>query len=123
MITIYKQFSFDAAHFLPNVPEGHKCSRLHGHTYQLTVFAQGAISEPRGWLMDYGDLKAVVAPVINKLDHQLLNHVPGLENPTAEHLAAWLWQCIKPVLPALSQIELKETPASGVIYNGPAKQS
>lgn len=115
---IYKQFSFDAAHFLPNVPEGHKCREIHGHTYHLTVFAEGLITTPEGWVLDFGDLKKMMKPILGKLDHHLLNDIPGLENPTAELLSVWIWNSLKPVLPGLVKIELKETPTSGVIYEG-----
>ena len=115
---IYKQFSFDSAHFLPNVPEGHKCREMHGHTYHLTIFAEGELVEPEGWVLDFTDLKHVVKPIIDQLDHKLLNNISGLENPTSEVLATWLWKQIKPSLPALKHIELKETPTSGVIYEG-----
>lgn len=115
-MTIYKEFSFDAAHFLPNVPDGHKCKQLHGHTYLLRVFVTGELTLPEGWVMDYGDLKALVKPVLLRLDHQYLNDIRGLENPTAEVLARWIWQELKPRLPLLKMIELKETPGSGVIY-------
>ncbi|UOE46265.1 6-carboxytetrahydropterin synthase QueD [Mucilaginibacter sp. SMC90] len=113
---IYQHFTFDAAHFLPHVPDGHKCRNLHGHTYHLTLYIGGEILEREGWILDFSDLKAVAAPVIGTLDHTLLNNIEGLENPTAELLAAWIWQKIKPLLPGLQKIELKETPASGVIY-------
>ncbi|MCJ8209146.1 6-carboxytetrahydropterin synthase QueD [Mucilaginibacter sp. RS28] len=115
---IYKQFTFDAAHALPNVPEGHKCRQLHGHTYHLTVFLQGSVLGKEGWIIDFGDVKSRIKPVIDQLDHALLNQIPGLENPTAELLAVWLWNKIKPQLPQLCKIELKETPTSGVIYEG-----
>lgn len=115
---IYKQFTFDSAHFLPNVPEGHKCKNIHGHTYYLTVYLEAAIKEPEGWLMDFQDLNNAVKPVIEKLDHTLLNNINGLENPTAERLAAWLWDAIKPEIADLKRIELKETPTSGVIFEG-----
>jgi 6-pyruvoyltetrahydropterin/6-carboxytetrahydropterin synthase len=115
---IYKQFSFDAAHFLPVVPEGHKCGNMHGHTYRLTVFIEGHPDEKSGWIIDYGDLKKSIQPVIEKLDHHLLNEILGLENPTSENLAIWLWHKIKPLVPELVKIELKETPSSGVIYEG-----
>jgi 6-pyruvoyltetrahydropterin/6-carboxytetrahydropterin synthase len=115
---IYKQFTFDSAHFLPNVPEGHKCREMHGHTYHLTIFAEGALLEPEGWVLDFTDLKLVVKPIIEQLDHKLLNNIQGLENPTSEVLVTWLWKQIKPSLPALKRIELKETPTSGVIYEG-----
>lgn len=115
---IYKQFSFDSAHFLPNVPEGHKCANMHGHTYGLTVFIEGEPDNKTGWIIDYGDLKKHIKPVIERLDHHLLNDIPGLENPTSEVLSAWLWQQIKPIVPGLKRLELKETPSSGVIYEG-----
>ena len=115
---IYKQFTFDSAHFLPNVPAGHKCRELHGHTYALTIFIEGELLAHEGWVMDFTDLKLIVKPVIDLLDHKLLNNIPGLENPTSEILAKWLWQQIKPSLAGLKRIELKETPSSGAIYEG-----
>ncbi|MBS1530465.1 MAG: 6-carboxytetrahydropterin synthase QueD [Bacteroidetes bacterium] len=117
-MVIYKQFSFDSAHYLPHVPEGHKCRRIHGHTYRLTVFIAGSLQQPEGWVIDFGDVKTVLKPIIDQLDHNLLNDIPGLENPTAENVSIWLWQQIKAKLPGLSRIELKETPTSGVIYEG-----
>jgi 6-pyruvoyltetrahydropterin/6-carboxytetrahydropterin synthase len=107
---IFKQFSFDSAHFLPHVSENHKCGRMHGHTYTLTVFLEGEVDPYTGWLVDFTDLKG--------LDHRLLNEIPGLENPTSERLAEWFWVKIKPVMPLLSKIEINETPSSGVIYIG-----
>ncbi|MET0462550.1 MAG: 6-carboxytetrahydropterin synthase QueD [Chitinophagaceae bacterium] len=118
MITIYKEFSFDAAHLLPNVPEGHKCRHLHGHTYILRVYVPGEIAGQERWVMDYGHLKAIVKPVVDELDHQYLNEIAGLENPTAEMVTCWIWQRLKPALPHLAKIELKETASSGVIYEG-----
>lgn len=115
---IYKQFTFDSAHFLPNVPEGHKCANMHGHTYALSVFVEGHPDEKTGWIIDYGDLKMHIKPVIEILDHHLLNEIPGLENPTSEILTIWLWDKLKPLIPELKRIELKETPTSGVIYEG-----
>jgi 6-pyruvoyltetrahydropterin/6-carboxytetrahydropterin synthase len=115
---IYKEFSFDSAHYLPNVPEGHKCKNMHGHTYKLKVFIQGEIDPHLGWIMDFKELKDKLAPVIDQLDHRLINDIQGLENPTAENITVWIWQQIKPVLPQLSKIELYETPTTGVIYSG-----
>jgi len=115
---IYKKFSFDSAHFLPNVPEGHKCKNMHGHTYMLTVFIEGALLPAEGWVIDYSDLKKLVKPIIDQLDHHCLNDLSGLENPTSEILAIWLWNKIKPLIPALTKIELNETASSGVIYQG-----
>ena len=115
---IFKQFTFDAAHLLPNVPEQHKCRRLHGHTYHLTIYVEGEVLADEGWIMDFGDLKKEVKPVIDLVDHAYLNDIAGLENPTAELFAVWLWNKIKPLIPGLKRIELKETPTSGVIYEG-----
>ena len=118
---IYKQFSFDAAHFLSHVPVGHKCKNLHGHTYHLTVFVDGPMQQPVGWVMDFTELKTAVKPLIDQLDHSLLNEIEVLENPTAECLAVWLWQRISSRLTNLKRIEIKETPTSGVIYEGPCE--
>ena len=115
---IYKTFTFDSAHFLPNVPEGHKCKNMHGHTYRLTVFIDGKITEPYGWVIDYTDLKKHLRSIINQLDHHCLNDLEGLENPTSENLAVWLWNRIKLLIPGLKRIELNETATSGVIYEG-----
>jgi 6-pyruvoyltetrahydropterin/6-carboxytetrahydropterin synthase len=110
---ICKQFTFDAAHFLPNVHQYHKCRKLHGHTYHLTVFAEGPVLEPSGWIIDFDHLKEICMAVIERLDHTLLNEIPGLENPTAENVIKWLWVQLKPELHCLKKIELKETPTSG----------
>ena len=115
---IYKTFTFDSAHFLPNVPEGHKCKNMHGHTYRLTVFIDGEITEPYGWMIDFADLKKHISPIINQLDHHCLNDLEGLENPTSENLVVWLWNRIKLLIPELKRIELNETATSGVIYEG-----
>lgn len=115
---IYKDFSFDAAHLLPNVPEGHKCGRLHGHTFHVRLTVSGEVGEQTGWIMDFGDIKKAFQPIYDQLDHYYLNDIEGLENPTSENLARWIWQRLKPSLPLLSQIEVKETCSSGCIYRG-----
>lgn len=115
---IYKEFSFDSAHFLPNVPDGHKCKEMHGHTYRLKVFIKGELDPKLGWIMDFKELKDALLPVIDQLDHKLINNIKGLENPTAENITVWIWQQIQPSLPLLSRIELYETPTTGVIYKG-----
>jgi 6-pyruvoyltetrahydropterin/6-carboxytetrahydropterin synthase len=115
---IYKEFAFDSAHFLPHVPDGHKCKNIHGHTYHLRVYIKGESGEHDGWIIDFKELKDIVSPVIDKLDHTLLNNISGLENPTAENITRWFWQQVKPLLPSLCRIELKETPTTGVIYSG-----
>jgi 6-pyruvoyltetrahydropterin/6-carboxytetrahydropterin synthase len=115
---LFKQFKFDSAHFLPNVPDGHKCRGLHGHTYQLTLYFEGKIEEKLGWIMDFSDIKRAVDPIIECIDHKLLNEVEGLENPTCELIAIWLWDKIRLKAPQLSRIKLFETPTSGVIFEG-----
>ena len=115
---IYKEFSFDSAHYLPHVPDGHKCKNMHGHTYRLRVFIKGELDPRLGWIMDFKELKDALAPVMEQLDHKLINEIKGLENPTAENITVWIWNTIKPLLPLLSKIELYETPTTGVIYAG-----
>jgi 6-pyruvoyltetrahydropterin/6-carboxytetrahydropterin synthase len=115
---IYKTFHLEAAHRLPNVPEGHKCARLHGHSFRVSVHVSGPVNPKTGWIMDFADLKTAFAPVFDALDHRYLNDVPGLENPTSENLARWIWQKLKPSLPALSKIVVEETCTSGCIYIG-----
>jgi len=115
---LYKTFTFDSAHFLPRVPANHKCGHLHGHTYTLKVFVEGKPDTELGWIIDFNDLKKAIVPIIELLDHNLLNEIEGLNNPTSEMLAVWLWNRIAPNLSGLKRIELNETPGSGVIYEG-----
>jgi 6-pyruvoyltetrahydropterin/6-carboxytetrahydropterin synthase len=115
---IFKQFTFDSAHFLPNVPPEHKCRQIHGHTYRLVVFIQGDLDEKLGWVMDFTDVKKIIDPILCQVDHQLLNNIAGLENPTCELIAIWLWNNIKQKMPKLARIELHETPTSGTVYVG-----
>ena len=115
---IFKKFTFDSAHFLPHVPDDHKCKSVHGHTYHLTISIEGELDEKLGWVMDFADLKKVLDPVINRIDHKFLNEIEGLENPTCEIFAIWIWNELKEDLPGLKRIELNETPNSGAIYEG-----
>ena len=115
---IYKDFSFDAAHQLPHVPDGHKCGRLHGHTFQLRIVVSGLVDEDSGWIMDFADIKARFRPIYDRLDHHFLNEIEGLENPTSEILVQWIWKQLKPVMPQLIRLELKETCTSGCVYDG-----
>ncbi|WP_415720190.1 6-carboxytetrahydropterin synthase QueD [Photobacterium ganghwense] len=119
MITeIYKEFIFEAAHKLPNVPEGHKCGRLHGHSFWVRLYLSGNIDPKSGWLIDFGDVKKTFKPIYEQLDHHYLNDIEGLENPTSEVLAEWIWRKTKPLLPELSKVEVKETCTAGCIYVG-----
>jgi len=115
---IYKEFQFEAAHRLPYVPEGHKCSRLHGHSFRVRIYVTGPIDTQLGWIIDFADIKAAFKPIYDRLDHYYLNDIPGLENPTSENLARWIWSELKPRLPLLSKIEVSETCNSGCIYVG-----
>ena len=115
---IYKEFTFESAHSLPNVPEGHKCRRLHGHSFRMQVHVSGPLDSRLGWVMDYADIKKIVNPVVKQLDHYYLNEIPGLENPTSENIARWVWQKLKPVLPQVSKVVIKETCTSGCVYTG-----
>ncbi len=115
---IYKDFTFEAAHRLPNVPDGHKCARLHGHSFQARIVVSGPVGEISGWVMDFGDIKAAFRPIREQLDHHYLNEVEGLENPTSEHIARWIWHRLKPQLPALCRVEIRETCTSGCLYTG-----
>ncbi len=113
-----RDFRFEAAHALPHVPEGHKCRRMHGHGYRLRVEVVGPVDRRLGWVMDFGDLKAAVEPIIERLDHQTLNEIEGLENPTAEEIVRWIWRALKPRVAGLDRLELWETPQAGVAYAG-----
>ena len=115
---IYKEFHFEAAHLLPNVPAGHKCARLHGHSFQVRLSVSGPATEPSGWVMDFADLKAAFKPLLEQLDHYFLNDIEGLENPTSENIARWIWDRLLPDLPQLTAVEIRETCTSGCIYRG-----
>jgi 6-pyruvoyltetrahydropterin/6-carboxytetrahydropterin synthase len=117
-VRLYKDFSFEAAHRLPNVPEDHKCARLHGHSFLVRVSVDGPVGEKTGWVMDFADLKAAFRPLHDRLDHRYLNEIAGLENPTSEVLAQWIWRELRPTLPGLAEIEVRETCTSGCIYRG-----
>jgi 6-pyruvoyltetrahydropterin/6-carboxytetrahydropterin synthase len=119
---IFKVFHIEAAHRLPNVPAGHKCARLHGHSFRVEVHVGGDPGAETGWVMDYADVKVAFAPVFERLDHNYLNDVPGLENPTSERLAMWIWDALKPTLTALSKIVVHETCTSGCVYSGPERR-
>jgi 6-pyruvoyltetrahydropterin/6-carboxytetrahydropterin synthase len=117
-VEIYKEFTFEAAHRLPNLPPDHKCARLHGHSFVVTVHVRGPLTAREGWVIDFADIKTVVKPIIDRLDHYYLNDIEGLENPTSEVLSKWIWNQLQPSLPILSQIVVRETCTSGCIYRG-----
>lgn len=117
---IFREFTFEAAHRLPNVPEGHKCARLHGHSYRVELHVSGPVGEHTGWVQDFGDLKEAFRPLEDRLDHHYLNEVDGLENPTSEVLARWIWDRLVTVIPGLRGVQVRETCTSGVVYRGDA---
>jgi 6-pyruvoyltetrahydropterin/6-carboxytetrahydropterin synthase len=115
---IYKVFIFESAHKLLNVPDGHKCGRLHGHSFRTEIYLRGPVGAKTGWVVDFADIKAAFQPLYDQLDHNYLNEIEGLENPTSENLARWIWQRLQPTLPLLSKIVVNETCTSGCIYEG-----
>lgn len=115
---IFKVFMLEAAHLLPNLPPEHKCSRLHGHSFRVEIYIKGTLDDKLGWVMDFADLKAAFDPLFRELDHSYLNDIKGLENPTSENLARWIWRRLKPGLPSLSKVVVAETCTSGCIYRG-----
>ena len=119
MMEISKTFHVEAAHRLPHVPAGHKCARLHGHSFCIEVQVRGPIDPQLGWVMDFADIKVAFAPLFEQLDHNYLNDIPGLENPTSENLACWIWARLAPRLPLLSRIVVQETCTSACTYAGP----
>lgn len=119
-VELTKDYTFEAAHRLPRVPADHKCARMHGHSYRISVTVAGEVDPAMGWLVDFADITAVVKPLLEReLDHRTLNDVPGLENPTAELLSVWLWERLAPRLPHLDAIVVHETCASRCTYRGP----
>lgn len=115
---IFKEFTFEAAHRLPFVPEDHKCARLHGHSFRVEIHVSGEVDARTGWIMDFADIKSAFKPLYNRLDHHYLNEVEGLENPTSENLARWIWDRLESTLPGLSRIVVRETCTSGCVYVG-----
>lgn len=116
--TIFRAFTIEAAHRLPNVPAGHKCSRLHGHSFRIELHVTGNVDTHSGWVMDFADLKSSFQSTYDRLDHHYLNDIPGLENPTSENLARWIWNEMKPSIPLLSKVTIHETCTSGCSYEG-----
>ena len=117
-VDLIKSFQFEAAHLLPHLPKSHKCRRLHGHSFKIEVVVSGTCELKRGWLIDYADISKAFQPIWEKLDHRYLNEIPGLENPTSENLAAWIWRRLKPRMPLLTEVRVAETCQSRCIYRG-----
>ena len=115
---IFKVFKFDAAHRLPNVGQGHKCSQLHGHSFRVEIHIQGAVDTRFGWVMDFADIAHAFQPLYDQLDHKYLNDIDGLDNPTSENIAKWIWTRLRPTLSHLSKVVVQESTESGCVYRG-----
>lgn len=115
---IVQAFTFEAAHHLPHVSASHRCKRLHGHSYRIELTLAGPVDPTTGFVADFFDIEAAFAPLLERLDHHLLNEVPGLENPTAENIAVWIWDAVKPSLPLLAAVAVYETPNCWALYEG-----
>ncbi|WP_150138570.1 6-carboxytetrahydropterin synthase QueD [Candidatus Enterovibrio escicola] len=115
---LFKEFMFEAAHLLPHVPKGHKCGRLHGHSFFVRIYIAGDVIPYTGWIIDFSEIKEAFKPLLDRLDHYYLNDISGLENPTSEVLAKWIWDELKPKLPCLSKVMIRETCTAGCIYTG-----
>lgn len=113
-----KTFRFEAAHYLPNVPDGHKCGRMHGHSFRVTIVVEGPVDSHSGWVMDYAVIKEAFAPLEEQLDHHCLNEIEGLENPTSEVITQWIWDKLKSKLPELVEVALEETCTCRCVYAG-----
>lgn len=123
IVELAKDFRFEAAHFLPHVPENHKCRRIHGHSFHVEIAVRGPLDPTLGWVMDFADLKRAVDPLVTELDHYLLNEIEGLSNPTSEILAIWIWKRLQASLPALHRVTIEETCTSRCHYFGPNPRS
>ncbi len=117
-VKLSKSFRFEAAHWLPTFPEGHKCRRMHGHSFLVDVEVEGEVEESAGYLVDYGVIKQAIEPVCKELDHFVLNDIEGLENPTAENISRWIWERLAVSLPLLTCVRVHETCTSACEYRG-----
>ncbi len=117
--TVSARFYFESAHFMPNFPEGHPNRRLHGHTYTAEVVVRGPVNPATGFVVDHGDLLEALKPLQDTLDHNSLNEIPGLELPTSECIARWMWRALKPRIPLLHEIRIsREQAGIQVAYQG-----
>ncbi len=121
-IELRKSFQFEAAHLLPHLPQSHKCRRLHGHSFKAEIVVAGEADPQLGWLMDYAEISAAFEPLREQLDHRYLNEVEGLENPTSENIAVWIWDRLRPRLPGLKEVVVAETCTASCVYRGESNQ-
>lgn len=117
-LELIKTYQFEAAHLLPRLPDSHKCRRLHGHSFSVDIVIRGECDPKLGWVMDYADITKAFKPIWDRLDHHYLNEIPGLENPTSENIAAWIWEKLKPRLPLLTKVVVAETCTARCVFQG-----
>tara|TARA_B100001093_G_scaffold484995_1_gene518928 strand:+ start:444 stop:800 length:357 start_codon:yes stop_codon:yes gene_type:complete len=115
---IYKNFFFDAAHYMPNFPKDHKYRKIHGHSYELKIHIHGDLTAENEWVMDLENINKHVDPLLKLIDHNLLNDIKGLENPTSENIAKWFWKELKKKIPSISKVEINRPRIGGCIYQG-----
>jgi 6-pyruvoyltetrahydropterin/6-carboxytetrahydropterin synthase len=118
IVELMKEYRFEAAHRLPRVPNGHKCANVHGHSYKVELHVRGPIDPQTGWLIDFGVMDDRWAILFNRLDHQYLNDVPDLANPTCENVAVFVWAHMKSSIAGLSAVTVWETYDSRCTYQG-----
>lgn len=120
---IYRDFNFEAAHYLPSAPPGHPNSRIHGHSFRARIWVQGEPDPETGLVLHFDDLSAAIAEAREALDHRMLNDVPGLEFPTLERITMWLWNRLANRVPGLARVEvLRDSCQEGCVYDGPGYQ-
>ena len=117
-VRLTKDFQFEAAQTLPKAPEGHKCRRIHGHSFKVEISVEGEVDDASGWLYDHAQISSAMKPLLQQLDHSYLNEIAGLENPTIENMAAWLWKKLEALCPGLCEIVVHETPTARCVYRG-----
>ena len=117
-VRLTKDFTFESAHTLPHVPAGHKCARIHGHSFKVEISVEGDVDPILGWLIDHSDISRAMGPIVEELDHAYLNDISGLENPTFEVLSGWIWEKLHPALPGLAEVVIHETPTARCSYRG-----
>ena len=114
--TLIRKFEFDAVHRLPHVPSDHASSKMHEHHFEVELVVVGEVDPNRGWVMDYGEIDKIFNPIRDQLADRCLNEVEGLENPSSEILAQWVFRRVKPLIPQLDEVRIAETKADSTRY-------
>lgn len=118
IVQLTKDYTFESAQTLPNAPAGHKCGKMHGHSFKVEISVEGEVDPATGWVYDHAQISKAMRPLVAQLDHAYLNEIPGLENPTIENMAAWFWRQLAPECPGLCEIVIHETPTARCVYRG-----